>query len=306
MDQNRVLDYYRKPSAITDISRYDEFANWLTGDVRSIAQVVQGILIHDAWLERYGINYRKEQSCPSPIAYMQDILEKAEELDTTSLAIPRSPDKRVIGCCREFATMLCAILRYKGIPARSRCGFGAYFAPGLYEDHWICEYWDHEAGRWVRVDPQMDPFQQSYLGLDFSPMDIPAGKFLVSGEAWRLCRSKPEEAKRFGISANPRDFGLENLYGLWFVRGNLLRDFAALNKVETVPLLIRLGKKLTWESWRLVAAQDSELSPVDYELLDKVAEFSCDPDRHFEELRAFYQSNIDLQPPEDIISRDWK
>jgi hypothetical protein len=74
MDQNRVLDYYRKPSAITDISRYDEFANWLTGDVRSIAQVVQGILIHDAWLERYGINYRKEQTCPGPIAYMEDIL----------------------------------------------------------------------------------------------------------------------------------------------------------------------------------------------------------------------------------------
>lgn len=304
MNQHEVLDCYSEPSSITDISKYGEFADWLTDDVRAIAQVVQGILIHDAWLKRYGIAYHKEQTCPGPIAYMEDILEKAGELDTSSLAIPRSPDKRVIGCCREFATLFCAILRYKGIPARSRCGFGAYFAPGYYEDHWICEYWDRARGCWVRVDPQMDPFQQSYLGLNFSPLDIPDGAFVTSGEAWKLCRDKVVDAQRFGISDNPHDFGLETLYGLWFVRGNLLRDFAALNKIETVPLLIRLGKHLTWDSWRLVALRDCELTPIDYEILDQVAELSCDPDHHFEELLSIYREYRDLQPPDDIISRE--
>jgi hypothetical protein len=306
MDQQKVLKYYSEPSSITDIHKYGEFVDWLTDDVRAIAQVVQGILIHDAWLERYGTHYRDEQTCPGSIAYMEDILEKAYELDSGSLAIPRPPEKRVIGCCREFATLFCAILRQKGIPARSRCGFGAYFAPGYYEDHWICEYWDYEADHWVKVDPQMDPFQQSYLQLEFSPLDIPDEQFLVSGKAWKLCRSGALDAQRCGISANPLDFGLEALYGLWFVRGNLLRDFAALNKVETVPLLIRLGKHLTWDSWRLVGAPDYELDPLDYEILDEVAELSCSPDRHFEELRTTYQASQDLQPPEEVVSRDGK
>jgi hypothetical protein len=31
--------------------------------------------------------------------------------------------------------MLTSILRYQGIPARTRCGFGKYFLPGHFEDH---------------------------------------------------------------------------------------------------------------------------------------------------------------------------
>jgi len=48
--------------------------------------------------------------------------------------------------------------------ARSRCGFATYFAdPGTCEDHWICEYWDSAQKRWVKVDPQIDPFQKSLI-----------------------------------------------------------------------------------------------------------------------------------------------
>jgi hypothetical protein len=44
--------------------------------------------------------------------------------------------KRLVGNCRDFSTMLCAMLRHQGVPARARCGFGAYFLPNHYEDHW--------------------------------------------------------------------------------------------------------------------------------------------------------------------------
>ncbi|MBK8331835.1 MAG: hypothetical protein IPL07_05490 [Acidimicrobiaceae bacterium] len=37
-----------------------------------------------------------------------------------------------------------------------RCGFGAYFVPGFYEDHWVAEYWDPEERRWTMVDAQLD------------------------------------------------------------------------------------------------------------------------------------------------------
>jgi hypothetical protein len=152
------------------------------------------------------------------------------------------------------------------------------------------------------VDPQLDPFQQSVIRADFSPADVPDARFLVTGQAWRLCRAQERDPERFGIGCPPEKFGLSTLYGLWFVRGNLLRDFAALNKVETVPLLMRLGKGLTWDAWRLVAAQDSEVSESDDALLDAIAERSLDPDRSFREIQSVYASHSELQPPEGVLS----
>ena len=162
------LDYYQEPEGITSIEKHLDFVRWLTNDVRAICQVVQGILVHDNWLHHYGLSLRPEQIYDQSSSYMQDLLDKAVELDSRSLAIARAPEKRVIGCCREFATLFCAILRHKGVPARSRCGFATYFTPpGYYDDHWICEYWDSDEERWVKVDPQLDPFQQSLISADF-------------------------------------------------------------------------------------------------------------------------------------------
>lgn len=304
MPEPQTLQYYRTPGVITTLTKYKEFLEWLTDDIRAIVQVVQGLIVHDLWLERYGTALRKEQCCDVNIAYMEDLLDKAMSLDNRSLAISRPPEKRVIACCREFATLVCAILRHKGIPARSRCGFSTYLAlPGYFEDHWICEYWHVQEHRWVKVDSQIDPFQQSFIAMRGNPLDLTPSEFLVAGEAWKTCRQQQADPEKFGIACDPEHFGLDTLYGLWFIRGNLLRDFAALNKIETVPFLAWVAKHLTWDSWRLVAAKDEELSEHDYALLDSIAEFSCDPDVSFEQLQEFYQSHPDLQPPQNIIAR---
>ncbi len=289
-----VLTYYREPGLITRLDRYADFLGWLTNDVRAIFQVVQGLLIHDSWIERYGTTPDWSHFYHPRIAYMKDLLDRALELDPRSLALPRSPEQRVICCCREFATLFCAILRHKGIPARSRCGFGRYFAPGYYEDHWMCEYWEAQQSRWVQVDPQMDAFQHSFLRLPFSPLDMPTGAFAVAGEAWTQCRAGALDPLHCGISCDPKPYGLDSLYGLWFVRGQLLRDFAALNKIETVPFLVGLDRGPGWKSWRLVCARDEELSAQDMDLLDQVAELTLHPDECFDEIRSLYQSTPDL------------
>jgi hypothetical protein len=56
------------------------------------------------------------------------------------------------------------MLQSQGKPARARCGFGRYFKAGWYEDHWICEYWNDEQGRWIMVDAQLDDFLLSAPG----------------------------------------------------------------------------------------------------------------------------------------------
>jgi hypothetical protein len=296
------LDYYRMPEGITKIEKHLGFVAWLTGDIRAIYQVVQGILVHDNWLEHYGIAPCPSQEPEAKMPYMEDLLDKAVQLDPRSLSIPRSPERRVICCCREFATLFCAILRHKGIPARSRCGFSTYLAPPLFfEDHWICEYWSEDEERWIMVDPQIDPYQQTVTGMLASPLDIPDTHFHVAGRAWQWCRDNQLDPERFGIGCDPAEFGLESLRGLWFVRGQLLRDFAALNKVEVVPFLAHVAKGYTWDPWRLVAARDEDLSEGDYALLDAIAALSLDPDRQFGRVRETYQRNLDLQPPKEII-----
>jgi Transglutaminase-like enzymes, putative cysteine proteases len=315
-----VLKYYSQSGKITCLDHYREFTDWMAGDPEAIYQIVQGLIVHDMWVGQYGEEYIKNHEYPQNTAYMEDLLEKALELNKSSLSIPRHPRDRVIACCREFATLMCALLRAKGIPARSRCGFAVYFGwNGEYEDHWICEYWNGE--RWVMADPQLDPFQQSSVlswGLksavgrsnleekiaSFNPRDLKKDEFITAGQAWKLCREGAADPGKFGISCPIRpEWGITSLYGLWFVRGQLLRDFASLNKVETVPYLVRIGKGLSWKPWRLVAAKDEELTESDLLILDRIAELTLNPDENFDEICKIYENNNDITVPEEIVSR---
>lgn len=317
-DHASVREYYKEPGATTDLAEFADFTNWLSADPRVLFQVTQGIILHDMWIERYGISLQESQRLTCNTPFMKDILAKALELDVMSLAIPRSPEKRVLGCCRDFATLFCAFLRSKNIPARSRCGFALYLAQeGFYEDHWICEYWRDD--RWVMVDPQIDPFQQSTFQdwakkqttigdtykdilMNLDPLEIRGGTdFLLAGEAWQMCRSEKVDPLKFGVSADPSVFDLDSLNGLWFVRGNLLRDFAALNKVEMEPFLDRIERGTGWDEWRFISAKDENLSKFDWQLLDHIAELSLSPDQHHDEIHDLYVKETDLQVPESML-----
>ena len=122
----------------------------------------------------------------------------------------------MVGNCRHFSTLSAALLRRAGIPARARCGFGMYFEPGKYVDHWVTEYWHAGERRWVRIDSQLDAVQRAAI----TPSSIP-----------RTClpgRSFPPA--RHGGSAGPVDpntFGIFEFWGLWFVQANVVRELAA-------------------------------------------------------------------------------
>ena len=142
------------------------------------------------------------------------------------------------------------------------------------------------------IDPQLDPLQESYviqwasrnerqsIGYKenikiFNPRNLSNEDFYTAGRVWKLCREGKLDAMKCGIGCPIRpEWGIDSLYGLWFVRGNLLRDFAALNKVETVPYLVRISKGLNWNVWRLVGASDNELTKEDWKILDEIAELT--------------------------------
>jgi hypothetical protein len=130
----------------------------------------------------------------------------------------------VVGTCRHFATLACAFLRARGIPARARCGFGMYFLEDHGVDHWITEYRDAGSGRWVRVDTE-------HLGTAYvaRPEDFAADEFLTGGEAWIRYRRGLADGRRFGVA------GTEHAWGPAEISGNTIRDLAALCKREMLP-----------------------------------------------------------------------
>jgi hypothetical protein len=181
-----------------------------------------------------------------------DVLVRAVlALNPAPLKQPRPSDQRVVGTCRHFAVIACALLRRRGVPSRVRCGFATYFQPGQGLDHWVTEYWEPAEMRWVRLDAEVLGGDVLDHATDLRPED-----FLSGGEAWTAYRRGRIDASRFGV------YGTGN-WGPAEIRGNAVKDLAALNKVEMLP----------WEEWgRMTAAYAGETGPDYDDLLDSLAE----------------------------------
>lgn len=277
------LAYYATPGPMTDPG---EHANWLEelpADLPALCRVVQGSLLHIFWAERYGVTLSEARRQEVQYRSVREMLAHMRAVDDRPFTIPRPLEKRQVGNCRDFATMLCALLRHQGVPARARCGFATYFERGKYVDHWICEYWRADAARWVRVDAQLDELERSSLGLWFDPYDMLPETFLTGGKAWQSCRAGVTDPERFGIM---------DMWGLWFIRGNLLRDLAALNKVELLP----------WDCWGLIDKGEDAIDAADMALLDQVAGLTQESNAAFAQVRDVYEGDARLRVPPVIRS----
>ena len=87
------------------------------------------------------------------------------------------------------------------MPARARCGFGAYFRPGWFEDHWVAEYWNPGATTWQLVDAQLDATWCKMIDFKGDPLALTATEFLTAGRAWQAWRRGDLDATRCGLSA---------------------------------------------------------------------------------------------------------
>jgi hypothetical protein len=276
-----ALEYYAVPGLMTDPKECGVLFDELPIEIPALCQVVQGILVHIFWAERQGLSLLEERRREVNVRSVARKLALIKTLNGSPLVIARPLEERLVGNCRDFSTMLCAMLRYQKVPARARCGFAAYFEPGKYEDHWVCEYWSVQRKRWVMVDPQLDAFQRQTLQIKFDPYDMASGHFLSGGKAWQLCRTG---------ETDPNLFGIFQWRGLGFVQGNLLRDLAALNKVELLP----------WDSWGLIERGVEKLSLSDMEFLDHIAELTLGDNSAFSVLRSTYEKDVRLRVPSNI------
>jgi hypothetical protein len=187
--------------------------------------------------------------------------------------------------CHHYGLLLVSMLRAKRIPARLRGGFGAYFNPPRYEDHWIAEYWDENRQRWVLADVQLDAVWLGRLGMAHDPLDLPRDQFVVAADAWEQCQAGKADPSLFGIS-------FIDLRGVWFIAGSLMRDVAALNKAEMLP----------WDVWGAQPSSDASLGRGERVFFDRLAVLARSPDAAFDDLRKLYEGDERVRVPQFVFN----
>jgi len=285
------LEYYKGTAPMSAPGAYAAELRELPTDLAKQCEVIQSVLVHRdmaPWL--YDLKLTDRQRDDANIRPIELMLKRIHELDDRPITVPRDPAHRMPTVCRHFSLMLTAILREKGIPARARCGFGAYFNAGKFEDHWVCEYWNAAQSRWILVDAQLDAVQRKAMNITLNPLDVPRDAFIIAGDAWQMCRKRGADPKNYGLSMIP------GLQGLWFIAGNVVRDFASLNRMEALP----------WDVWGLMEMGDDALTEEKKVLLDQVAALTMAGDEAFPELRSLYESDDRLRVPQTVFNVDRK
>ncbi len=249
-----MSNYYITQSPTSNPGEYSYLFDDLPTDLAGIARVTQGLVYH-YFADQYTLGWQPPQERLPEIntRTVEKILAALLEKDNRPLTVARQYEDRLVGCCRDFALLACAILRHQGRAARLRYGFAGYFDKGYWGDHVIVEVW--EKNRWQRFDPQVAGKRD--WGVDM--LDMPAAAFVSGGRAWQMCRNEGADPHRFGLGPDATD-----VRGWWFVRERLQLDLAALNKVEL----------LCWDGTDRL----SEKNAADQALLDAMAELAQNPD----------------------------
>ncbi|MGI5125897.1 transglutaminase-like domain-containing protein [Pseudonocardia sp. CA-107938] len=267
---------------ITAGGRHQQALLDLPASVPELMAAVQGLLIHRDLTGMYDVPRTERHDVTSNLRTVEEILDHLLA-DGRPITQARPPAERVAGTCRDFTVLTVAALRAHGVPARARCGFGAYFPSDAMEDHWVAEYWD---GRWVLADAQLDDRQRAAWSIGFDTADVPRDQFVVAGQAWRRCRSGADDPGRYGLSPLGE-------FGDWWIAANLVRDVAALAERELLP----------WDVWGVMPEPNEEITPDLVALFDELAALTADPDSA-DAARAVHDRDERIRVPATVLNME--
>jgi hypothetical protein len=277
--------FYATYGRMTSPGHHQALFDGLPPGIGAVSEVVQGLIVHEFLTRQYGFELPDERRATVHVRPVEQMLNHIVAEDSRGLTVAREPSVRFVGDCRHFTVLTVAMLRAQGTPARARCGFGGYFRSGMFEDHWVCEYWNDEAGRWVLADAQLDDTLRRLFGTDFDPVDVPRDRFVVAGQAWAQCRAGEADPASFGLSVLKES-------GDWWIAANLVRDVAALNNMEMLP----------WDCWGVMPKPGEPIDEEHAALFDQLAALTRDPDFPRPRLAGMYESDDRLRVPSTVFN----
>ena len=272
-------EYYVQQSAITDPGRHAVLFDDLPVDIQGLCSTVRGLVVHHLrGLAALGFAIPEDRYRELDTRHVSKMLDRIVELDVRPLQEPRPPERRVVGCCRDFAVLFCGMARHKGIPARVRYGFSTCPPDGFNYLHVVAECWHAMDRRWVLIDPELaDWGLQAQESVADSSGGL-KGEFISGARAWRAFREGKTDTRRFGRAPGTEPGGADAL-----VRSSML-DLAGLNKEEL----------LLWTGTR---PEGEEFGESDKLLLDQGAKLAELVDDQFSELQGIGQRLPKLGSP---------
>jgi hypothetical protein len=269
------LAFYAAPGRFTTLEEGD----FASDDIRKVVEVVQGLLVYDMVAQPfYGVDLKPNQAEAIHERDTAGLIAVARAVDARPLDEPRPPANRVGARCHAFSRLTVAFLRAAGVPARARCGFGAYFKPGWFEDHWVAEYWNAAVSRWQMVEAQLDATWRKMIDFKGDPFAITETEFVTAGHAWQAWRRGELDATRCGLSAI-------DVHGAHWIAGNLRLDLASLNKVEMLP----------WDVWGAGWGPGEQPTDAQLHFFDTVADLTVNADAKWDDLRKRYETDDSLR-----------
>ena len=266
---SEITDFYRRPGTTSDLGHHQDLVLGLPAGAEALGAIVRGLLIHNVVARMHGLPLPAERMSHMQAVGAEAILDNVISLDPNPLGIERPAERRMVGFCYHFALLHCALLRATGTPARARCGFAGYFEARRWIDHWVTEYWDGDG--WRLTDPQT------------GRGDLSGDDFQDGLTAWSRCR---------GGASRPASYGNGELWGWDELRGSLINDVAALNKVEV-------------SGWYW--CDRIEVAPLDqpHDELDASLDLLCRRAAagSVEAIQECFHLYPELQPPADAVAR---
>ena len=285
MENNEILESYKKTSLYTDLGLYKDFAQNLSDDIEELCVLQRKQIIHPVAFDDNDIRNKKDcfwgDMTKVPVTrlrYEDDIFPTAQSIIAELLRknpnynIKREAKDKVHVTCRGQAILLASILKTKGVPARVRSGFAEYIHyDGICYDHWITEYYDKKEKRWKLVDAD-EHCPDHKMGFDLN--DIPYDKFLFGAVAYLGVRQDKYKPETILYASDPPTLGLKAA-----IRG-LFYDFHSLMNNEIIFLHLP----------KYIQDKKFELSEDEYTELDNLANLMLNPNENFKQLQEIWNT----------------
>ncbi|MBN1183609.1 MAG: SUMF1/EgtB/PvdO family nonheme iron enzyme [Bacteroidales bacterium] len=271
LTDNKLPDYYLQYSEFTDPGEYVYMYANLPDSLPELCKLIKSQFIHPfAELQKYSEQIPEER-WNEMVNYptVKSILEGLLSYDSSGIVPDRIPENRLILGCREYAILLASVLKYRGIPARVRCGHATYIMPDFHVSHTICEVWNNKENRWMLVDPGMNM-------VDFS-----REKFDFSNEAWLQLQKNEIDPDYYAIPGRYSGFAS--------ILGKIGHDLAALLGSEYTIFEYSPILEGTFEN-------NNQLNTEQIELLNKICELMITLDAtNLKKLQKIYNDFPEIQ-----------